>query len=334
MEAQILYIMPVVFLVLIVFSAFFAMSEVAFVSLNKLRLRHLLQQKRKNAKTVDRIVKNMDKLITTILIGNNFVNIALSAIGTAIFIYLFGNSFRSVTLATALITLLVLLFGEITPKIFAVKHSETLSLRLAWAMDIIIRILDPIVKIFLKISNEFLKLIGQTPAKRSPLITEEEIRLMIELGKEEGVLTDRERSMLHRIFEFGDTLVQEVMVPAEDIIAVDINSTSDELLDVIVEQGHSRIPVFEGDIGNIVGVIYARELLNVWRNKELIIIQDLLHRPYFVNSQKKTSELLREFQKIHVYMAVIVDEQKQTLGLVTLEDLLEEIVGEIEGDVS
>ncbi|MCK4993516.1 MAG: HlyC/CorC family transporter [Candidatus Omnitrophica bacterium] len=334
MESQIIYILPVILVVLVIFSAFFAMSEVAFVSLNKMRLRYLLNQNMKNAQIVHRIIKKMDKLIATILVGNNFVNIAISSIGTAIFIYFWGNNYITIAISTIVITLIVLIVGEITPKIFAVKHAEKVSLRVAWFMDLIIQILHPIVKVSLNISNLFLKLLGEPPPKRSPLVSEEEIRLMIELGKEEGVLTDGERSMLHRIFEFGDTLVYEVMMPVEKVIAIDINSTADELLDAIVEKGHSRIPVYDGDMNNICGVIYARELLNVWRNKDLIIIQDLLHPPYFINSRKRVSELLREFQKIHVYMAIVTDERKNTLGLVTLEDLIEEIVGEIEGDVS
>lgn len=334
MEKEFIYIMPVVLFVLVVFSAFFAMSEVAFVSLSKLRLRYLLNHKRRNAEIVHRIVKKMDKLITTILVGNNFVNIAISAIGTAIFIYFFGNNFKSITASTVVITSIVLLVGEITPKIFAVKHAEQVSLRVAWLMDLIIKILEPIVKVFLEISNLFLKVIGGRPIKRSPLVTEEEIRLMIELGKEEGVLTDGERSMLHRIFEFGDTLVYEVMKPVEKMVSIDINATAEELLDVIIEEGHSRIPAYEGDLNNIKGVIYARELLNIWRNKELIVVRDLLHPPYLINSKKRVSELLRDFQRTHVYMAIVVDDKENTLGLVTLEDLLEEIVGEIEGDVS
>ncbi len=334
MESQIIYILPVILVVLVIFSAFFAMSEVAFVSLNKMRLRYLLNQNMKNAQIVHRIIKKMDKLIATILVGNNFVNIAISSIGTAIFIYFWGNNYITIAISTIVITLIVLIVGEITPKIFAVKHAEKVSLRVAWFMDLIIQILHPIVKVSLNISNLFLKLLGEPPPKRSPLVSEEEIRLMIELGKEEGVLTDGERSMLHRIFEFGDTLVYEVMMPVEKVIAIDINSTADELLDAIVEKGHSRIPVYDGDMNNICGVIYARELLNVWRNKDLIIIQDLLHPPYFINSRKRVSELLCEFQKIHVYMAIVTDERKNTLGLVTLEDLIEEIVGEIEGDVS
>ncbi|MBU1045178.1 MAG: hemolysin family protein [Candidatus Omnitrophica bacterium] len=334
MDSHLTYTLPIILVILVVLSAFFAMSEVAFVSLNKLRLRHLLSQNRKNASTVDRIVKKMDKLITTILVGNNFVNIAISAIGTAIFIKLWGNNFGSIAISTVLVTLLVLFAGEITPKIFAVKHSEKVALHVAWLMDLIIKILSPVVRVFLYLSNLFLKILGDEPPKRSPLVSEEEIRVMIEIGKEEGVLTDRERNMLHRIFEFGDTLVYEVMMPVDKIVAIDINSSADAILDIIVEEGHSRIPVFEGDINNVVGVIYARELLTIWRNKDLIIIRDLLHQPFVVKTRMRVSQLLHEFQRIHIYMAIVKDENNLTQGLVTLEDLIEEIVGEIEGDVS
>ncbi|MDD5746952.1 MAG: hemolysin family protein [Candidatus Omnitrophica bacterium] len=325
-----MHVLPVLLLVLIGFSAFFAMAEVAFVSLNKIRLRYLLARGEKNAEVVHRIVKKMDKLITTVLVGNNFVNIAISAIGTAIFITVFGNNFTSIAVSTLVVTLLVLILGEITPKIFAVKHAEKVSLRVAWFMDFLINGLEPLVKVFLNICNRLLRIFGEEPPRRSPLVTQEEIRLMIELGKEEGVVSDGERSMLHRIFEFGETLVNEVMLPAEKIAAIDINATPEELLDIIIEEGHSRIPVYEGGIQNIRGVVYARELLNVWRDRELVVVRDLLHPPYFIAPNKRVSELLREFQRTRVYMAIVADDKKNTIGLVTLEDLLEEIVGEIE----
>ncbi len=326
-----MHALPILLLILISFSAFFAMAEVAFVSLNKIRLRYLLARGEKNADIVHRIVKKMDKLITTILVGNNFVNIAISALGTALFITLFGNTFLVVAAASLVVTLLVLILGEITPKIFAVKHAERISLRVAWFMDGIINALDPIVKVFLAISNRLLRLFGEESPRRSPLVTQEEIRLMIELGSEEGVVSAGERSMLHRIFEFGKTLVKDAMLPADKIVALDITTAgADELLDTIVEEGHSRIPIYEGTLNNIRGIVYGRELLNVWRNRELVVIQDLLHPPVFVPPDKRVSELLREFQKTRVYMAIVVDDKKNTLGLVTLEDLLEEIVGEIE----
>lgn len=334
LESHIPYILLLILVVLVGFSAFFSMSEVAFISLNKLRLRYLLSQNRKNAELVHLIMHKMDKLITTILVGNNFVNISISAIGTAICIKIFGNNFWSIAISTISITLLVLFAGEIVPKIFAVKHAEHVALSVAWLLNLIINIFSPIVKVFLDMSNLFLKLLGEQPLKRSPLVTEEEIRLMIELGKEEGVLSERERNMLHRIFEFGDTLVYDVMMPVSKIVAIDINSTADAILDVIVEEGHSRIPVYAGDINNIVGIIYARELITVWRNKDLIIIRDLLHPPFVVKPRMRVSQLLHEFQRMHIYLAIVKDEKNDTQGLVTLEDLIEEIVGEIVGDVS
>ena len=153
---------------------------------------------------------------------------------------------------------------------------------------------------------------------------------MIELGKEEGVLGDEERRMLHRIFEFGDMVVSEIMVTKEKIIAIDIDAASEDLLNLLVEEGHARVPAYKGSVDNIEGIIYARDLLYIWQNKGLVIISDLLHPPYFVPKDKRVSDLLKDFQRMHIQMAIVTDEKKQTLGLVTLEDLVEEIIGEID----
>jgi putative hemolysin len=167
--------------------------------------------------------------------------------------------------------------------------------------------------------------------KRSPLITVEELRLMIEVGKEEGVLSDEERKMLHRIFEFGSTKVKDVMVPLEKVNAVNSNVTPDELLNMFVEEGHARLPVYAGTLDNIIGIIYARDLLYILRDKGLFLLQDLIHKPYVVASTCRVNELLRKFQLDKVQMAIVADERtKKSVGLVTLEDLIEEIVGEIE----
>jgi putative hemolysin len=166
--------------------------------------------------------------------------------------------------------------------------------------------------------------------KRSPLITEEELRTMIEIGKEEGVLSDEERKMLHRIFEFGDTKVADVMIPKEKIIAVDIKASPEDLLNVFVEEGHARLPVYAGSIDNIVGIIYARDLLYILKDRGLFLLPDLVHEAYYVSNKMRVNELLREFQKEKIQIAIVADENKKTLGILTLEDLLEEIVGEIE----
>jgi len=314
--------------ILIIFSAFFSMSETALISLSKIRLRHLISKGARNAKLVQALISKPERLIASILVGNNLVNTAISVIGAIIFVSLLGNEIGMIA-ATVFVTIILLVFAEIIPKMFAVQRNEKVSLAVSKPINLLVFILNPIAKFFTKLGNGIIKLFGGEVKQRSPLITEEEIKLMIELGKEEGVLGDEERKMLHKIFEFGDTLVSEVMVPKEKIIAVDIDASSEELLNLLVEEGHARIPAYKGSIDNIEGIIYARDLLYIWQNRGLVIIPDLLHPAYFVPRNKRVSDLLKDFQRMRIQMAIVTDEKKQTVGLITLEDLIEEIVGEI-----
>lgn len=318
------------FLLIFTFLSFFlSASETAIIGLSKIRLRHMVMQGLKRAKSVQGLVTKLDKVIAAILIGNNFVNIAMSAIITAFFVKLLGYNWGIIvsTLASASF---ILVFCEITPKIIATKHTERIAFFAAPFMQAIIKLLNPLIHIFIGISNFIIKMLKIEPPKRSPLITEEELRLMIEVGKEEGVLSDEERRMLHKIFEFGDIKVKDVMIPKEKMVSVNINFSSDELLDMFVEQGHARLPVYNGTLDNIAGIIYARDLLYILKDRGLFLLQDLLHPAYFVDSGMRVNELLRKFQSEKVQIAIVTDTQKKTLGLVTLEDLLEEIVGEIE----
>jgi len=300
------------------------------IGLSKIRLRNLVNKGVKRAKNLQRLVTQLDKFIAAILIGNDFVNIAISAIITAVFIHLFGYRW-GVIISTFVSSFFVLTLCEITPKMLSIKYAQKIALFTSPIMEKIIKIFNPIISVFIGIGNLILRLIGIKPPQRSPLITEEELRMMIEIGRQEGVLTDEERRMLYRIFEFGDTKVREAMIPTEKMISVDVNITPERLLNTLAEQGHSRIPVYQGNIDNIVGIIYARDLLYILRERELIIIEDLLHPPYFIGPNKRVNELLRDFQVQRLQIA-IVREKGKTLGLVTLEDLLEEIVGEIEED--
>jgi CBS domain containing-hemolysin-like protein len=329
---QKLFSLPLTLLILFtlaLISFLFSASETAVIGLSKIRLRHMLARKVRRAQAVQNLVTHSDKFITTILIGNNFVNIAISAIITGIFVYKFGYRLGVFT-STLVAAFFVLVFCEITPKLLATKHTERTALFSAPIMEALMKLLKPVVVVFIGISNLILKVFGIGAAARSPLVTEEELRLMIEVGREEGVLSDEERRMLHRIFEFGDIKVRDVMVPKEKIVAVNINTTSEELLNIFVEQGHARLPVYSGAIENIVGVIYARDLLYILKNKGLFLLQDLIQGACYVAPGLKVNELLRRFQAEKIQMAVVADENKKTLGLVTLEDLLEEIVGEIE----
>lgn len=323
---------PLILILLFLFalmSFFFSASETAIIGLSKIRLRHMVMQGIRRAESIQRLVLKLDKFIAAILIGNDFVNIAIAAVVTGFFIQIFGYKL-GVALATIASTFFVLIFCEITPKILATKLTERIALFTAPVMEVFIRIFHPIILIFTKSSEIILRIFRLGPTKRSPLITEEELRTMIEIGKEEGVLSDEERKMLHRIFEFGDTQVAEVMVPKEKIVAVNINASAEEVLNIFAEQGHARLAVYEGSIENIIGVIYARDLLYILRDKGLFILQDLLHIPYYVLRTARVNELLRKFQADKIQIAIVTDTAEKTLGLVTLEDLVEEIVGEIE----
>ena len=327
-----LFSIPIVLLflfLLAVISFFFSASETAIIGLSKIRLRHMIAKEIKHAKTIQRLLTKLDKFITAFLIGNNFVNIAISSIVTAISVNIFGYNL-GVIIATFVSTFFILIVCEITPKMLAAKHTEKIALFTAPLMEIFIRIFHPIINIFTKIGNFILRVFGADTTKRSPLITEEELRLMIEVGKEEGVLSDEERKMLHRIFEFGDIRVSDVMMPKDKIVAANVNSSNEEILNIFVEQGHARLPVYEGSIDNISGIIYARDLLYILRDKGLFVLEDLVHKAYTVSGTMRVNELLRIFQADKIQIAIVIDEHKKTLGLVTLEDLIEEIVGEVE----
>ncbi len=323
---------PVIIVLLLIFtllSFFFSASETAIIGLSKIRLRHMVSRGMKRAQAVQRLISKLDKFIVAILVGNNFVNIAISSIVTGICVLAFGYKW-GILIASLGTAFFVLIICEITPKILAIKHTERTALFIAPLMEVFIKIFNPIIAIFTGASTLLIKLLRIKPGKRSPLVTEEELRLMIELGKEEGFLSDEEGRMLQRIFEFGDTKVKDVMVPREKIIAVNINITSEELLNIFVEQGHARLPVYRDSPDNIAGIIYAHDLLYILRDKGLFLLQDLLREAYCVNLDTPVNEILKKFQTDKIQIAIVVDKHNKTQGLITLEDLTEEIVGEIE----
>lgn len=319
--------------ILVALSFLFSCSETSIIGLSKIRLRHMIAKGIKRAEHIQHLVTNLDKFIVAILVGNNFVNIAISAIVSAVFINRFGYDW-GIILATFTTTIFILVFCEITPKILAIKHTEKIALFISPAMELFLKLFRHVIDVFINASNLILRIFGMETPKRSPLITEEELRLMIEVGKEEGVLSDEERKMLHRIFEFGDTRLSEVMVPKDKIVSVNINATSEELMNIFVEEGHARLPVFSGSVDNIVGVVYARDLLYILRDKGIFLLQDILHPVYFAQGSMQVNALLRKFQVDKIQIAIVVDKDKKTQGLVTLEDLIEEIVGEIEEEHS
>jgi putative hemolysin len=318
-----------VLLALMAISFFFSMSETALIALSKIKLRHMLAKGVKGAQTLQRLLNKMDKIIAAILLGNNFVNMTISAIMTLIFVHWLGQKLGLIA-ATIVSVSLVVIFCEVVPKILATKRTERVALLVAPVMEVFLKIFNPIIELFTKVSNSIFHLMRIQTPKRSPLITEEEFRLLIEVGKEEGVLSEEERKLLHRIFEFGDIKINDVMIPKDKIISVNIAATADQVLDIFAEEGHARLPVYSGSPDNIVGVVYARDLLYILRDKGLFILKDLVQKGYFVSPQARVSDVLRKFQAEKIQIAIVVDDNKKAVGVVTLEDLIEEIVGEIE----
>lgn len=322
----------ILLLLLALASFFFSASETSIIGLSRIRLRHMVSRGIKRAQNIQRLVGKLDRFIVALLVGNNFVNIAFSAIVTGICVSIFGLKW-GVVIATFSTAFFVLVICEITPKILAIKHTERIALFVAPLMEVFIRVFYPFIAFFKEISNFIIKLLGIKPTKKSPLITKEELRLMIELGKEEGFLSDEERRMLQKIFEFGGTKVGDVMVPKEKIVAVDINTGPEALLDIFVEKGHVRLPVYEGSVDKIIGIIYAHDLLYILRDKKLFVLEDLLHSAYYIPAEMPVNELLKKFQADKIQIATVADGHRRTLGIVTLEDLIEEIVGEIEENI-
>jgi putative hemolysin len=315
--------------VLIVLSAAFSAAEAAFIAMNKIRLRHLKEEKVRGAERVYGLVGRLDQLITTLLIGNNLVNIAIASISTAIFISLLGPQW-GVTASTFVVAVVLLVVCEITPKIFATNHPEFVAFGFRHVVSFLLFVMTPLAHLATRISSVLIRLVGGKPRYRAPLVSEEEIKLMIRLGKEEGYYGDQERRMLERIFYFDDTEVKDVMTPFERMVMIDVAIPEGDLANLLMEKGHNRIPVYEKEPQNVIGILYVHDLLYLMKNHELINMRDLLSAPYFVPPEKKVAALLREFQSRKVQIALVRDAAGKILGLVTLEDLFEEIVGEIE----
>ena len=326
---------PLFFLliVLVALSASFSASEAAVLSINKVRLRQLMEQGHHEAQLTFGLLTHLDRVIGTLVVANNIVNVAISAIGSWFFVTTLGLR-EGLAAATAVVTVGLLLICEVTPKMFAVSHAEAVAFFMARPLKVLTTCLTPLAAFFAWAGRWFLQLLRIPTKRRSLLVTEEEIKVMMQMGREAGVLAEEELRLLHRIFEFSDSVVREVMVPRDRIAGVDLSAQAEEALDVLIEEGHSRVPVYQGSLDQIVGVIYARDLLTMVRHGGLFVLLDLIRPILRVPGTRRIAELLSEFQREKIQIAMVQDEHGSTIGLVTIEDLLEEIVGEIHEDVS
>ncbi len=318
----------ILLVVLIGMSAFFSASETALMSLSKIRIRHLVDEKIKGAEIVSKLVENPNKLLGSILVGNNIVNIGASALATSLAINYFGAG-TGVAVATGGMTILVLIFGEITPKSLAAQHSELISLKIAKVMTVFIIIFNPIVSMFLFITNGLIKMLGGKPGRTQPFITEDELKTMVNVSHEEGVLEGEEKQMIYNVFEFGDTQVRDVMTPRTDMASIEVGASYEKIIETFKTEQFSRLPIYQDTTDNIIGIMYIKDLIFRASENKVFDINDYMREPYFTFEYKKTTELFKELRAHRVPMAIVLDEYGGTAGVVTVEDLIEEIVGDI-----
>lgn len=314
-------------LVLLALSSFFSSSETALTTVNKIRMRTLSENGDKKAERVLHITNDSGKMLSAILIGNNIVNLSASSIATSLAIRYFGSVGAGI--ATGILTILILIFGEVTPKTMATLEADRLALKCAGVIEVIMFILTPAIFVINRLSMGVLLLLHIDPNASSKLMTEEELRTIVDVGQESGVIEHEERNMIHNVFDFGDSEAKEVMIPRIDMTFVQADSTYDELIDIFREDKFTRLPVYEESTDNVIGIINMKDLLLYDNDKEHFSIRDFLREPYFTFEHKNTADLFIEMRQSSISLAIVLDEYGVTAGLITLEDLLEEIVGEI-----
>lgn len=316
--------------ILLFLTVFTAASEIAIIAVNRLKLRKLAHGGSKPAKIIMRILENPEKLFSTILVINDTVTTLVASIITVMVVSVVGQT--NGVIVAGIVASVIIIVCEVVAKTIAAAHSERVSFRVAKPISHLITIFSPLVKFLVKIAGAAVRLVGGQPANKTALVTDEEIRAFIKMGEEEGGLHKEKYRMLSKVFDFSEAVVRDVMTEKKNIVAIDIGSKLEDILDKVLESGYSRLPVYKGDPDNIIGIINMKDLLNLSFNKDLVVLQDIVYPVIFFPEDKNVSELLKEFQKGHTHIALVKNEKDKVTGLITLEDLLEEIVGEIEDE--
>ena len=311
--------------VLLLLSGLFSASETALIGIGKIKARILLKRGVKGAEEIDKLVRDPESVLTSVLILNNVVNIAASAVATSIAIDLFGS--YGVAIAIVVMTLLILTFAEIIPKTIAVHRAERISILISKPMQIMASIFQPITKFFSMITGISARILG-IKLHRKRLMTEEEVETMLDIGREEGAIEEDEKKMMIGVLKLDEIVAEDVMSPKEVIICMRVDQTMDSAVELIKSSGHSRIPIFEGTKDNVVGILYAKDLL-AKVGEGGVSLRELMKTPHFVTETKRVDDLLEEFQRGKFHIAIVVDGEGRTMGVVCLEDILEVIVGSI-----
>lgn len=315
---------------LLLCSSFFSAAETALMSLSKIRVRHMVEENIKGSNLISRLLEHPGKLLSTILVGNNAVNIAASSLATSLALDLFGK--KGISIATALMTILVLIFGEITPKSLAAQHSEKVSLKVVKPLSLLVRILNPIVIVFTYLTNFIIKILGGSVNTAQPIITQEELKTIVNVSQEEGVLEVAEKQIINNVFEFGDLQVKDVMIQRTDIIAIEQQANLTEVINIIKNEQFSRYPVYIDRIDDIVGIVNVKDFIFLSNDEEKFQIEKYIRKPFYTFEFKKIIEVFNDMKKNRVHMAIVLDEYGGTAGIITIEDLIEEIVGEIQDE--
>ena len=313
-------------IILLSLSAFFSSSETALTTVNQIRMRTLADNGDKRAARVLRVTGNPGKMLSAILIGNNIVNHSASSISTSLAIHLFGNTGAGI--ATGILTFLILIFGEVTPKTMATIKADSMSLTAAAPIGFLMKILTPVIFIINKLSLGLMFLLHVNIKDAQKKMTEEELRTIVDVSQENGVIEHEERDMIHNLFDFGDAEAKEIMVPRIDMTFVQADATYQEVLDIFRQDMFTRLPVYEDSTDNVIGIINMKDFL-LQNDTPEFSVRNLLREPYFTYEHKNTADLFLEMRKSSISLAIVLDEYGVTAGLITLEDLLEEIVGEI-----
>ena len=316
----------IVLLLLILLSAFFSSAETAMTTVNKIRIMSLADDGNKKAKTLLKIIENPGKLLSTILIGNNIVNLSASSLATTWTTRVLGNAF--IGFITGVLTLLILLFGEITPKTLATLQAEKISLAYAPVIYPLTRLLTPVIFLVNLLSRGVLFLLHVDPDAKPNAMTEQELRTIVDVSHEDGVIESEERQMIYNVFDLGDADAKDIMVPRVNVTFANVNNTYEELIDIFRTDRFTRLPVYEDTQDNIVGIINMKDLL-LYNQDDPFDIRNFLRKPHFTYEYKDISDLLVEMRESTFNIAIVLDEYGEMTGLITLEDILEEIVGEI-----
>ena len=322
--SQIIQLITII--ILLAMSAFFSSSETALTTVSTIRLKSLADNGSKNAKLVLTLKENPDKMLSAILIGNNIVNIAASSI-TTIFVQTMWGSW-AISIGSGVLTLLVLVFGEITPKTAATGYADKFSLVVAKPIWFLTKVLTPIIVVINFLASCIMKLFRININEKESTFTEEELRTIMDVSHEEGVIEEEEREMINNVFDFGEAEAKEIMIPRIDMCMINVDASYDELLEIFKENRYTRLPVYQDSTDNVIGIINIKDLI-LYRSGDKFDIRDYLRDVYYTYEYKKLDELMAEMRKDSVNITIVLDEYGAAVGLITIEDLLEEIVGEI-----